>query len=94
MDTINCAIVGYGGIALFHTRAFLRIPGVRLRTVVGRRAEPAESFREAWGFDNATTRYEDVLTDPRYRRGRCRLAQRGALRTDPAGAGGRQKRTG
>lgn len=64
MDTINCAIVGYGGIALFHTRAFLRIPGVRLRTVVGRRAEPAESFRDAWGFENATTRYEDVLIDP------------------------------
>ncbi|MCE2439518.1 MAG: Gfo/Idh/MocA family oxidoreductase [Candidatus Latescibacteria bacterium] len=64
MHTISCAIVGYGGIARFHTRAFSRIPGVRLRTVIGRRAEPAESFREAWGFDNATTSYEEALADP------------------------------
>ncbi|MDE2999287.1 MAG: Gfo/Idh/MocA family oxidoreductase [Gemmatimonadota bacterium] len=64
MHTISCAIVGYGGIARFHARALQRIPGVRLRTVVGRRAEPVESFREAWGFENATTRYEDIMTDP------------------------------
>ncbi len=64
MQTISCAIVGYGGIAVFHTRALLRIPGVKLRTVVGRREEPAESFRKAWGFENATTRYEDALADP------------------------------
>ena len=42
MHTITCAVVGYGGIAGFHARAFRRIPGVRLRTVVGRRPEPAE----------------------------------------------------
>ena len=64
MHTINCAIVGYGGIALFHARALSRIRGVRLHTVVGRRAEPADSFREAWGFGNATTSYEEVLDDP------------------------------
>lgn len=63
MYTITCAVVGYGGIAGFHTRAFRRIPGVRLRTVVGRRPEPAETFRDAWDFENATTRYEDVLGD-------------------------------
>ena len=27
-------------------------------------AEPAESFREAWGFENAATCYEEVLADP------------------------------
>ncbi len=63
MHTITCAVVGYGGIAGFHARAFRRIPGVRLRTVVGRRHEPAESFRDAWNFERATTRYEDVLAD-------------------------------
>ncbi len=44
MHTVTFGIAGYGGIALFHARALKQIEGVRLRTVAGRRAEPAESF--------------------------------------------------
>ena len=63
MHTVTFGIAGYGGIALFHARALKQIEGVRLRTVAGRRAEPAESFMAKWGFEKATTRYEDVLAD-------------------------------
>ncbi len=64
MQPITCCLVGYGGIAVFHTEALKKIPGVRLHTVVGRRAEPAEEFQRKMGFEKATTRYEDALRDP------------------------------
>lgn len=64
MDTLNCCVVGYGGIAAFHAEALKKIEGVRLHTLVGRRPEPAEEFRRKMGFAKATTRYEEALTDP------------------------------
>ncbi len=64
MHTITCGIAGYGGIAVFHARALKQISGVRLRAVAGRRATPVESFREKWGFEKATTQYDDLLADP------------------------------
>ncbi len=64
MQTITCCLVGYGGIAVFHTEALKKIEGVRLHTVVGRRAQPAEAFRRKMGFEKATTRYEDALDNP------------------------------
>ncbi len=64
MRQINCCLVGYGGIAEFHTNALRQIDGVGLHTIVGRRAEPAEAFREKMGFQKSTTIYEEALQDP------------------------------
>lgn len=64
MDGINCCVVGYGGIAVYHTEALRQIEGVRLRTLVGRRPEPASEFGRKYGFQRVTTRYEEALDDP------------------------------
>ncbi|OGG46886.1 MAG: hypothetical protein A3F84_28410 [Candidatus Handelsmanbacteria bacterium RIFCSPLOWO2_12_FULL_64_10] len=64
MDTLNCCVVGYGGIAAFHVEALKRIEGVRLHTLVGRRPGPTEAFGRERGFAKTTTRYEEALADP------------------------------
>ena len=63
MDTISCCLVGYGGIAAFHAEALKQIDSVRPYMLVGRREEPAEAFRQKYGFEKATTRYEEALED-------------------------------
>ena len=62
--TLNCCLVGYGGIARVHANALKEIEDVRLHTVVGRRPEPTEAFREKLGFINGTTDYDEALADP------------------------------
>ncbi|MDA0747405.1 MAG: Gfo/Idh/MocA family oxidoreductase [bacterium] len=64
MKTITCCLVGYGGIAVFHTEALKKIPGVVLHTLVGRRAEPAEEFKNKMGFQKSTTDFDSALADP------------------------------
>ena len=64
MNTRNCCVVGYGGIAVYHVEALKRIEGVHLRTLVGRRTEPAEAFGKKYGFEKVTARYDDALEDP------------------------------
>ena len=64
METLNCCVVGYGGIAACHVEAFRKVEGARLHTVVGRRPEPTEAFRERMGFRKATIDYEEALADP------------------------------
>ena len=63
METLTCAVIGYGGISEFHTEALKQIKGVTLHTVMGRRAEPAEAFRAKHGFQNATIDYDEILSD-------------------------------
>lgn len=64
MNTLNVCVVGYGGIAEFHTGALKKIDGVRLHTAMGRRPEPAEAFCKKHGFAKATTDYDAVIADP------------------------------
>ena len=64
MRTLSCCLVGYGGIAAFHADALKQIDGIHLRTLVGRRAEPAEEFRKKTGFEKATTDYGEAMSDP------------------------------
>ena len=44
MATINCCIVGYGGIAEFHAEALAQIADTRIHSIVGRREEPSGAF--------------------------------------------------
>lgn len=63
MEQLNCAVVGYGGIAEFHVDALKQIEGVELRTLMGRRAEPAKAFAERHGFQRTTTSLDEALAD-------------------------------
>ena len=64
MKPVTCCLVGYGGIAEVHADALKRIDGVRLRTLMGRRAEPAEAFAQKMGFEKSTADYDDAIEDP------------------------------
>jgi 2-hydroxy-4-carboxymuconate semialdehyde hemiacetal dehydrogenase len=63
MDTLNCCLIGYGGIAEFHASACKQIDGVLLRTLMGRRIEPAREFAGRHGFERATDSLEEALAD-------------------------------
>jgi 2-hydroxy-4-carboxymuconate semialdehyde hemiacetal dehydrogenase len=63
MANLNCCLVGYGGIAVFHTDAFKQIDGAVLHTVVGRREEPTQAFVEKYGYGRGTTIYQEALDD-------------------------------
>jgi 2-hydroxy-4-carboxymuconate semialdehyde hemiacetal dehydrogenase len=62
-ERLSCAVVGYGGIAEFHAEALKQIEGVELRTLMGRRAEPAKAFSDRHGFGRTTTSLEEALAD-------------------------------
>ncbi|MCZ6632542.1 MAG: Gfo/Idh/MocA family oxidoreductase [bacterium] len=61
MESLSCCLVGYGGIAEFHADALKQIDGIRLHTLMGRRAEPARAFQQKHGFEHVTTDYDTVL---------------------------------
>ncbi|MBT3343080.1 MAG: Gfo/Idh/MocA family oxidoreductase [Gemmatimonadetes bacterium] len=63
MARLNCALVGYGGIAEFHVEALKQIDGVELRTLMGRRADPAKAFADRHGFARSTTSLDEALAD-------------------------------
>jgi len=63
MAELNCCLVGYGGIAAFHTDALRQLDGVELHTVVGRREEPTRAFQQEHGFGRATTDYRETVDD-------------------------------
>ena len=63
MDTLSCCLVGYGGIAEFHAEACKQIDGVRLLSVMGRRAEPTREFAHRHGFERNTTSLDEALGD-------------------------------
>ncbi len=63
MERLSFAVVGYGGIAEFHAEALKQIEGVELRTLMGRRAEPAKAFADRHGFGRTTTSLEEALAD-------------------------------
>ena len=60
----NLCLVGTGGIATQHIKAFAEIGGVHLRWVVSRRKEAVEEFAGQWGFDRCGIELEKALLDP------------------------------
>ncbi len=60
---MNLALLGYGSIARSHMKA-LANAGVRLRTVMGRLAEPTAAFAAEYGFERHTIDLDDALDDP------------------------------
>jgi len=63
MDTLSVCLIGYGGIAEFHAEACKQIDGVEIRSLMGRRREPAEEFAGRHGIDRVTTSLEEALAD-------------------------------
>jgi 2-hydroxy-4-carboxymuconate semialdehyde hemiacetal dehydrogenase len=63
MEPIQCALIGYGGIAEFHANAIASIDGASIRTIVGRRQEPAQEFAARHSVERSTIDLEDALTD-------------------------------
>lgn len=63
MEDIQCALIGYGGIAEFHADALSQLDGVRLKTVVGRRQEPADTFARKHGASSSTIDLNEALAD-------------------------------
>lgn len=60
---MRLAFIGYGSIAEAHVRAFRRIAGIELGTVVGRDPSGTDAFARAWGFARSTLDLEDALGD-------------------------------
>ncbi len=63
MRPLALCLVGYGGIAEFHADACKQIDGIELRTLMGRRREPAEEFAGRHGFSRVTTSLDEALAD-------------------------------
>lgn len=62
-DSVNLAIVGYGQIALSHTRIF-KAEGHALRWLIGRVPERTAAFAQEHAFDHHSTNLDDALADP------------------------------
>ena len=60
----NLCLVGTGGIATQHIKAFLEIGGVHPRWVVSRRPEAVEEFAGQWQFDHCGIELDKALLDP------------------------------
>ncbi|HVB97659.1 MAG TPA: Gfo/Idh/MocA family oxidoreductase [Chloroflexota bacterium] len=60
---MNLALLGYGSIARSHMKA-LADEDVRLRTVMGRLAEPTAAFAAEYGFERHTIDLDEVIDDP------------------------------
>ena len=63
MEPIECALIGYGGIAEFHAEALKQIEGAHIRTIVGRREEPAKAFAKRHGVEHSTVDLDQALSD-------------------------------
>jgi 2-hydroxy-4-carboxymuconate semialdehyde hemiacetal dehydrogenase len=63
---MNIGLLGHGSIAGSHVRAIRSLGEgeLRLRSVMGRLAEPAEQFAREHGLDSATTDLDRLLADP------------------------------
>ena len=60
---IGICMVGSGGIATEHLKAFQKIGGVHPRWVVSRLEDQAHKFARAWKFDKAGIHFEETLSD-------------------------------
>ena len=60
---LGLAVVGPGGIAAEHARAWAQLELAQNRWVVGKDDESAGSFAAAWGFERSTTDLGEMLED-------------------------------
>ncbi|HBG02172.1 MAG TPA: dehydrogenase [Firmicutes bacterium] len=58
------AIIGLGYIGKVHLETLLRIPGVQVVALVGRRMGPLEVLAAKYGIPKVTTNYRTLLEDP------------------------------
>ena len=63
MKKIRTAIFGTGFMGRVHTEALRRLGNVEVAGVVGRTAETAHRFAEAYGIDRATEDFHEFLAD-------------------------------
>ena len=61
---INAAIVGLGYIGKVHLRTLLRIPGVNVVALAGRRLGPLEELAAMYNIPKVTADYRTLLDDP------------------------------
>ena len=61
---INVCMVGTGGIATQHMKAFKELGGVCPRWVISRRAQKSQEFGQEWSFKRVGTELDQALTDP------------------------------
>jgi predicted dehydrogenase len=62
---IGAAIIGLGYIGKVHLQTLLRIPGIKVRALVGgRRLERVRELADTYGIPIATNDYRDLLDDP------------------------------
>ncbi|MGI6651970.1 MAG: Gfo/Idh/MocA family protein [Limnochordia bacterium] len=61
---INVAIVGLGYIGKVHLRTLLRIPGVNVVALAGRRLGPLEELAAMYNIPKVTADYRTLLDDP------------------------------
>ncbi|MDO4493405.1 MAG: Gfo/Idh/MocA family oxidoreductase [Clostridia bacterium] len=66
MRPICLGIVGAGWASRLHCNAMKQLGGfaVRLKTIADVFPESAAKLQKEYGFENATTRFEDILEDP------------------------------
>jgi 2-hydroxy-4-carboxymuconate semialdehyde hemiacetal dehydrogenase len=61
---LGICLVGAGGIAIQHIKAFTQIGGVRHRWVVSREENEALTFAHHWQFEKSGIHLEEALSDP------------------------------
>lgn len=61
---VNVAIIGLGYIGKVHLETLLRIPGIQIKALVGRRLAPTERIAQKYGISLATDDYTQLLSDP------------------------------
>ena len=60
----NICMVGTGGSATAHMKAFKEIGGVQPCWAVSRQEHEAQKFGQHWGFDQVSTDLDVALADP------------------------------
>lgn len=64
-EAMNLCMIGTGGIATQHMKAFRELGRICPRWVISRREEKAREFREKWSFERAGTQLDLALEDPK-----------------------------
>jgi 2-hydroxy-4-carboxymuconate semialdehyde hemiacetal dehydrogenase len=62
---LNLCMVGNGGIAAEHMKAFRTIKGVHPLWVISRTLEKAKEFQRDWGFEHSAVDLDEALADRR-----------------------------